>query len=566
MLKVKTYQSVSPQILQSYEKYIGASMFSPQLLKSPLISFNIFDNGHIKYRNHNAFNTIQRTSVDSEKQAKEIVSIFITDYRKNIKQFIESKKVDENFPVLFHRFLKPASFSQIFNKLSGKLQYWIVNYIVEFDSVIDEDAGTIRTSPLNNENVSFYVGGQGQVIGLDYNHLPFNKTITTELMNVFATIESPNIIYKRNYPLNLIAPYYVNKNFELLPASSKSVEPPKNPSTFEPYSSSKIKANLFPDISIQLIDQVEILKKNSNTNEIFDSVTHIYSFISLVEEIENKFTLSEQSNTAYMITQFRKAFYNSDNWNTRLIPETDNEKDKLKISEEDKIKLKANRIVRELDSAKIDIGHVFVGMDGFNHQNSLTNPGYAYWIDISNSLDAATWLGDLGSIIAYVRKDIYDGTKDADKYSDEEVLAIWKNQIENNASATDLLGDIDGIVIGANLPINKPSGKKVSELLRDYYLQENNTTIKGNRMSLFATAIGLGKNEGEKYKNEELFISKYQHEITDTALLVIAADFGKISFVNASLSKKEGDSLLNIKCGSYVLKAFIKALKENWLW
>ena len=119
--------------------------------------------------------------------------------KKPINDISFLKKVDENFPVLFHRFLKPASFSQIFNKLSGKLQYWIVNYIVEFDSVIDEDAGTIRTSPLNNENVSFYVGGQGQVIGLDYNHLPFNKTITTELMNVFATIESPNIIYKRLY-------------------------------------------------------------------------------------------------------------------------------------------------------------------------------------------------------------------------------------------------------------------------------------------------------------------------------------------------------------------------------
>lgn len=462
---------------------------------------------------------------------------------------------------------KPISSSQVFNMESKSLQYWIINYIAEFDSVIDEDSKVIRTSPLNNENVSFYVGGQGQVIGLNYNHLPFNKTITTELMNVIASTESPNIVFKRNLPLNLIAAYYANENFELLPASSKSVERPNTPTKDKPTYESALKANLFPEISIQLIDQSEETKKDPNTNKEFDSVTHIYSFISLVEEIEKKFSATEQKNTAFMITQFRKVFYNSDNWNTRLIPHTDTELLKSKITDEDKKKLRANRIVRELDSAKIDIGHVFVGMDAFNHQGNIVSPNYAYWIDIYNSLDAATWLGDLGSVIAYVRRDIYDGTKSADKFSDEEIIAIWKKQIENNAPATDLLGDIDGIVMGANLPVSKKSnGKKVSELLRDYYLLENATTIKCNRMQLFAAAIGLGDLDEKHYKNEATFLAKYHHEVTDAALLVIAADFGKVTFIDASLSKIGGDKLLNIQCGSLVLKAFIKALKDNWAW
>jgi hypothetical protein len=567
MKKVKTYLSVSPQLIQGYDKYIGASMFSPQLLNNPHISFNVFDNGHINYRNHYAFNNLQRTSLATEQQAKEVVSEFITDYRKNIQQCIEWKKVDENFPALFHRYLKHINSSQVFNKKYSVLQYWILNYIAELDSVIDEDSRIIRTSPLNNENVSFYVGGQGQVIGMDYNHIPLNKIITSELMNVFASTEAPNIIYKRNSALNTIAPYYANEKFELLPASSKSIEPSNNSASAEPSAPVTVKANLFPEISISLIDTAEVLKTDPDTNTVFDSVTHIYSFISLVEEIENKYSTAEQKNTAYMITQFRKAYYNSDNWNTRLIPNTNDEVNKLKISKDDIKRLKDNRTVRALDSAKVDISHVFVGMDAFNHQGSIVSPCYAFWISIQNSLDAASWLGDLASIIAYVWRDIYDSTKDADKYTDDEIIPIWRNAIENFSTSIDLLGDIDGIVMGANLPISKKAnGKKISELLRDYYLQENNTTIKSNRMQLFATAIGLGDIDGEKYKNETAFVAKYQHEITDAALLVIAGSIGKGTFLKASKDKKEGNTLLSVKGGAFVLNAFIKALKENWAW
>lgn len=567
MRKVNTYQSVSADYLVSHSDVIGASLMLPHLLHNPLISFSVFDNGFIHFRNHHAINNLPTTSVKDESAALLVVTKFIEDYRKRINQYIERKKADGNFPPLFHRYLKFASSSQVYNKEYDSLQFWIMNYIAEFDSVIDEDSSTIRTSPLENEHVTYYVGGQGQVIGLDYYHLPFNKTITSNLLNVFTSAETPNIIYKRIPALSLIAPFFINEKFERIPASNKSVEPPNSPPQPEPAALPTIKANLFPEISIQLIDQSEVLKTDPTSNTVFDSVTHIYSFISLIEEIEKKYSDSEQKNTAYMITQFRKAFYDSDNWNTRLIPNTNNEENKCKISSEEIKRLKANVIVRALDSAKVDIGHVFVGMDGFNHQGSIVSPNYAYWISISNSLDAATWLGDLGSIIAYVRRDIYDGTKPADKYSDEEVVAIWKKQIENNAQATDLLGDIDGIVMGANLPVNKTlNGKKISELLRDYYLQENNTTIKSNRMQLFATAIGLGDIEGDNYTNETAFIAKYQHEITDTALLVIAAAFGKVVFVDASLSKKGGDPLLNIQCGALVMKAFIKALRDNWAW
>ena len=121
MKKVKIYQLVSPQVIQGYSKYIASSMFLPRFLNNSYTSFNIFDDGHINYRDHYAFTKLQRTAILTEQQAREVIVKFIADYRKNIQQFIEWKKVDENFPFLFHRFLKQISATQVFTP------FWLIN-------------------------------------------------------------------------------------------------------------------------------------------------------------------------------------------------------------------------------------------------------------------------------------------------------------------------------------------------------------------------------------------------------------------------------------------------------
>jgi len=83
-------------------------------------------------------------------------------------------------------------------------------------------------------------------------------------------------------------------------------------------------------------------------------------------------------------------------------------------------------------------------------------------------------------------------------------------------------------------------------------------------MQLFSTAIGLGAFDGAKFKNEDAFITKYRHEITDVALLNILKDYSSSTCISAIDSKKGGNVLLNIQGGTFVLNAFINALKINW--
>ncbi len=51
----------------------------------------------------------------------------------------------------------------------------------------------------------------------------------------------------------------------------------------------------------------------------------------------------------------------------------------------------------------------------------------------------------------------------------EKIKDIWEKSILNNSSPADLLGDIDGVVMGRYMSLNKnkKKGKKVSELLNN---------------------------------------------------------------------------------------------------
>ena len=124
---------------------------------------------------------------------------------------------------------------------------------------------------------------------------------------------------------------------------------------------------------------------------------------------------------------------------------------------------------------------------------------------------------------------------------------------------------INQIVIANHLSISTTKkGKKVSELLKEYYLQENNCNLISRRISLFGKIIGLG----EQFENEEAFIKRYQHEITDSALLYLINKYGNKYFLYLpygsilSIAKLNRDEFLNMKYGTYILKIFINSLKK----
>ncbi len=134
----------------------------------------------------------------------------------------------------------------------------------------------------------------------------------------------------------------------------------------------------------------------------------------------------------------------------------------------------------------------------------------------------------------------------------------------------DLLGDIDDIVMGHYLDIKNENkeGKKVSELLKEYYLQENNCVLISNRISLFAKVVGLGEN----FEQEEAFIKKYQHEITDAALIYLINTYGGNNFIGKGLytlsnskNKLDGDLFLNMKYGNTYYRYFPILLKNAYI-
>ena len=143
----------------------------------------------------------------------------------------------------------------------------------------------------------------------------------------------------------------------------------------------------------------------------------------------------------------------------------------------------------------------------------------------------------------------------------EEVKDIWEKSILKNCSPADLLSDIDGVVMGRYLSITEnKKGKKVSELLKEYYLQENNCDLISNRISLFAKEIGLG----ERLEQEEAFIKRYTEEVIDSAKLFIASKIGTIvENFDFTIFTDKSDILLSNKAGIYILNNFINALKYS---
>ncbi len=148
----------------------------------------------------------------------------------------------------------------------------------------------------------------------------------------------------------------------------------------------------------------------------------------------------------------------------------------------------------------------------------------------------------------------------------EEIKDIWEKSILNNSSPVDLLGDIDGVVMGRYMSLNKnkKKGKKVSELLKEYYLQENNCDLISKRISLFAKEIGLG----ERFENEEAFIKKYANQVIDAGYLFNAAEILKMEKRLAGNENERYDypakenPLMTEKCGKYIIKLFIQSLKN----
>lgn len=323
----------------------------------------------------------------------------------------------------------------------------------------------------------------------------------------------------------------------------------------------------------------------------------ISEFIKLAELEENKYSHVESHDTKKMISRLRKIFYNTEGWDNNLIegakaikspykdyiletragfPKavklfggayfsfTDQEyyptinknlKTKPSIYLNQELKLEYGKS----KGLFIDIGHVLCGMDAFNNPQSIvpiTIAGYEpFDLKITENISAVTWLGDLASIL---------GDVEMEKLIKERELtdAEIQNIIDSDAPAQDMLGNIDAYIISNNYNL---SGKKlrVSDIFKDYYLGKGVNSYQNNRYTLFTELIGLGKLEGEVFKNEVEVIKKYSDEISDAAAFYILKGtlaVSKSDFIKSgNFARKIGtNNFANI-----IFIAFLRKLKYH---
>jgi hypothetical protein len=285
----------------------------------------------------------------------------------------------------------------------------------------------------------------------------------------------------------------------------------------------------------------------------------ITNFIKLVEAEEAKYPLAEQKNTKLMISRIRKIFYGSKGWDEHLIPGakdaqspygTPKERERSRktleltgpnvdfvdkevypvdgsgnrpdIYKNQEVKLETGGTNGDF----CDIGHVFAGLDAYNHRQMVDGPGT---INIDN-LGGTTWTGDLGSVMAEAQMDYLNSGK---KPTDAEL----QKKIDEYSPAQDMLGNIDAYSIGEQYSVGATSGgMKVSEILRDYYLGAGSTTKQALRYTKFSSKIGLSGWDGSKWSNEADMVDFWADEVNDAAAMYIGAgaDYGVFSFAGTT--------------------------------
>lgn len=205
------------------------------------------------------------------------------------------------------------------------------------------------------------------------------------------------------------------------------------------------------------------------------------------------------------ITAFRKLYYDSSKptktyagaviaggaWNL-LIPGAANTKappswQKLGT---DVVQIKANQVVT-IGGAKVDIGHLFAGLDAANHPTSVTLGGI---VKMRSNQEAATFVGDLGSVVVeYLygqgKTSFYDVARKRSKKLEE-----FYDGKQGRISKEDMAGNADSYLVTFK------AGETLCDALKRYYGSAYKTRYAG-----FADKIGLKDAATKKRLHEEVF-------------------------------------------------------------
>jgi hypothetical protein len=300
----------------------------------------------------------------------------------------------------------------------------------------------------------------------------------------------------------------------------------------------------------------------------------IRRFIELVEAEEARYP-GDEMKTSLMITRLRKLFYDSPGWNEHLIPGAAGipagRSTSMQVDRRDPLDLPGpinatirrdhlvvdgnpdiarNQEVALEDGTFCDLGHVFAGLDASNHQTMVDGPGP---INVRNNVDAVTWVGDLASVVGEIMFAEENNGSTAVSAADRQAL------VNEYASPQDMLGNIDAYAIRSAYGISDTSGRRVSTILREFYLGAAGTRggdARNHRYTRYCGQVGLTWSGGT-FTNESAWVTAATNDVTNATMLYIGAstessvaagwwmtDLNQVA-LNATLSREVVQNFVN---------------------
>jgi len=126
-----------------------------------------------------------------------------------------------------------------------------------------------------------------------------------------------------------------------------------------------------------------------------------------------------------------------------------------------------------------------------------------------------------------------------------------------------MLGNIDAYVLHHFYPFNKKRGRRVSDMLEEYYTDnKTGNEYRAQRFRVFAEKTGLKNWDGKNFSNEREWINYYEHQLRDTAaFMVFSVTSGWPSKVTIPwrLWRKKHEDVIKVKM---LMELFLDAIKK----
>jgi hypothetical protein len=313
-----------------------------------------------------------------------------------------------------------------------------------------------------------------------------------------------------------------------------------------------------------------ILSRNTEPGHDPKDALNFHQFLALLKEEEDYYP-GEQNKTKLMFTRIRKIFYDQWGWNSELIrgaakiesryvvtiveaptensrpmsgnfsrtvaatskhrtitySSTDRVYGNTRVGQTPEIYKNDHQEILLDNGYYCDIAHILAGIDAHNYPQIVSPlPEWLFFLaklfpHVDSNVDMATWLGDIASsagdfLYAYLRNDKKPiGTDEEQKF------------INIMAPGSDMLGDIDALVIAKCYDVGAETGMRVSEIYEDYYLGKSN--FREKRFEIFWEIVGLKNWDGNNFGNEAEWMENYYPQIRgNTEFQLFSLSDGKL--------------------------------------